>query len=211
MTSLPVIIIGVNPFGLEAAHIFQKNDVVIYGFLDDDPKKKDTSIGEIPVLGTADDESYFKLIGKNCGVFVALENPVERKKMIELILEEREVKPVNAIHPTANIADVKSLAYGIFIGSGAQILPETKLGDHVIIGSGAIVETGAQIADFASIGAGSVIGKEAIIENNAYVGIHSTIVGSVKVGKSATVGAGSVVIENVAASKRVFGNPAKAL
>ena len=66
MTSLPVIIIGVNPFGLEAAHIFQKNDVVIYGFLDDDPKKKDTSIGEIPVLGTADDESYFKLIGKNC-------------------------------------------------------------------------------------------------------------------------------------------------
>ena len=137
MTSLPVIIIGVNPFGLEAAHIFQKNDVVIYGFLDDDPKKKDTSIGEIPVLGTADDESYFKLIGKNCGVFVALENPTERKKMIELILEEREVKPVNAIHPSANIADVKSLAYGVFIGSGAQILPETKLGDHVIIGSGA--------------------------------------------------------------------------
>ena len=75
--------------------------------LDDDPKKKDTSIGEIPVLGTADDESYFKLIGKNCGVFVALENPTERKKMIELILEEREVKPVNAIHPSANIADVK--------------------------------------------------------------------------------------------------------
>lgn len=211
MTSLPVIIIGVNPFGLEVAHIFQKNDVVIYGFLDDDPKKKDTSIGEIPVLGTADDESYFKLIGKNCGVFVALENPTERKKMIELILEEREVKPVNAIHPSANVADVKSLAYGVFIGSGAHVLPETKLGDHVIIGSGAIIETGAQIADFASIGAGSVIGKEAIIENNAYVGIHSTIVGSVKVGKSATVGAGSVVIENVAASKRVFGNPAKAL
>lgn len=211
MTSLPVIIIGVNPFGLEVAHIFQKNDVVVYGFLDDDPKKKDTSIGEIPVLGTADDESYFKLIGKNCGVFVALENPIERKKMIELILEEREVKPVNAIHPSATIADVKSLSYGVFIGSGAQILPETKLGDHVIIGSGSIIETGAQINDFASIGAGSVIGKEAIIENNAYVGIHSTIVGSVKVGKSATVGAGSVVIENVAATKRVFGNPAKTL
>lgn len=211
MTSLPVIIIGVNPFGLEVAHVFEKNDIVIYGFLDDDPKKKDTSIGEIPVLGPADDESYFKLIGKNCGVFVALENPTERKKMIELILEEREVKPVNAIHPTANIADVKSLAYGVFIGSGAQILPETKLGDHVIIGSGAIIETGAQIADYASIGAGSVIGKKASIENNVYVGIHSTIVGSVKVGKGATVGAGSVVIENVAANKRVFGNPAKTL
>ncbi|MEY3646928.1 MAG: UDP-3-O-acylglucosamine N-acyltransferase, partial [Bacteroidota bacterium] len=42
MTSLPVIIIGVNPFALEVAHIFQKNEVVVYGFLDDDLKKKDT-------------------------------------------------------------------------------------------------------------------------------------------------------------------------
>jgi acetyltransferase-like isoleucine patch superfamily enzyme len=109
------------------------------------------------------------------------------------------------------VEELKLLSDTIYVNGRLSILPETKLGDHVIIGSGAIVETGAQIADFASIGAGSVIGKEAIIENNAYVGIHSTIVGSVKVGKSATVGAGSVVIENVAASKRVFGNPAKAL
>ena len=57
MTSLPVIIIGINPFALEVAHIFQKNDVVVYGFLDDDIKKKDTMIGEIPVLGTTEDDS----------------------------------------------------------------------------------------------------------------------------------------------------------
>mgnify|MGYP000359371787 CR=1 FL=1 len=47
MTSLPVIIIGVNPFGLEVAHIFEKNDVVVYGFLDDDPKKLEMKINNI--------------------------------------------------------------------------------------------------------------------------------------------------------------------
>ena len=87
MTSLPVLIIGVNPFALEIAHIFQKNEVVVYGFLDDDPKKQGTEIGEIPVLGTTDNSDYWNLIGKSCGVFVALENPVERKNMIELIEE----------------------------------------------------------------------------------------------------------------------------
>jgi sugar O-acyltransferase (sialic acid O-acetyltransferase NeuD family) len=211
MTSLPVIIIGVNPFALEVAHIFQQNNVVIYGFLDDDVKKKDTMIGEIPVLGTTEDESYWGLIGKSCAVFVALENQTERKKMIELIEEDRKTKPVHAIHPSAQIAHVKSLAYGIFIGANVSIGVETKIADHVIIGPGSIVETGARIEEFSQIGAGSVIGKEAQIDKNAFIGIHSTIVGSIKIGKGATVGAGSVVIENIPASKRAFGNPAKIL
>ncbi|MEN9958071.1 MAG: UDP-3-O-acylglucosamine N-acyltransferase, partial [Bacteroidota bacterium] len=159
MTSLPVIIIGVNPFALEVAHIFQQNNVVIYGFLDDDVKKKDTMIGEIPVLGTTEDESYWGLIGKSCAVFVALENPTERKKMIELIEEDRKTKPVHAIHPSAQIAHVKSLAYGIFIGANVVVGAETKIADHVIVGPGSIIETGASIEEFSQIGAGSVIGK----------------------------------------------------
>ena len=96
MTSLPVIIIGVNPFAIEVAHIFQINNVVIYGFLDDDPKKQGTEIGEIPVLGNTEESTYWDLIGKTCGVFVALENPIERKKMIETIEEEKLVD--RAVH-----------------------------------------------------------------------------------------------------------------
>ena len=88
MTSLPVIIIGVNPFAIEVAHILQINNVIIYGFLDDDPKKQGTEIGEIPVLGNTEENTYWDLIGKTCGVFVALENPIERKKMIEMIVHE---------------------------------------------------------------------------------------------------------------------------
>ncbi len=209
MTSLPVIIIGVNSFALEVADIFQKNNVVIYGFLDDDLKKKDTFIGEIPVLGTTEDEQYWGLIGKNCNVFVALENPTERKKMIETIIDDCKTKPVNAIHPNASIADVNSIGYGLYIGNGAILQPSCKIADHCAIGAGAVIETGAILDEFVQVGSGSVIGKEAKIENNAFIGINSTIVGSVKVGKSASIGAGSVVIENLPNSKRAFGNPAK--
>ncbi|MEY2794232.1 MAG: UDP-3-O-acylglucosamine N-acyltransferase [Bacteroidota bacterium] len=209
MTSLPVIIIGVNSFALEVANIFQKNNVVIYGFLEDDPKKKDAFIGEIPVLGSTEDEQYWSLIGKNCNVFVALENPIERKKMIETIIEDCKTKPVNAIHPEASIADVHSIGYGIFLGNNAIIQPSCRIGDHCVIGAGVIVETGVILEEFVQIGSGSVIGKEAKIENNAFVGINATIVGSIKIGKSASIGAGSVVIENLPNSKRVFGNPAK--
>ena len=211
MTSLPVLIIGINPFALEVAHIFQKNDVLVYGFLDDDPKKQGTEIGEIPVLGTTENSDYWNLIGKSCGVFVAIENPIERKRMIELIEEERKTLPVNAIHPSAQIAHVKSLGYGIYIGAGSLISPEVKIADHVIIGPGVILETGVQVEEYVQIGAGSTIGKEAKLDKNAFIGIHSTVVGSVQIGKGSTVGAGSVVIENISSNKRVFGNPAKIL
>jgi acetyltransferase-like isoleucine patch superfamily enzyme len=74
-----------------------------------------------------------------------------------------------------------------------------------------ILETGVKIEDYVQVGAGSTIGKEAKLDKNSFVGIHCTVVGCVVVGKSSTIGAGSVVIENVPASKRVFGNPAKIL
>ena len=209
MTSLPVIIIGVNSFALEIADIFQKNNVVIYGFLDDDPKKQNTFIGEIPVLGNTEDEQYWGLIGKNCNVFVALENPTERKKMIETIIEDCKTKPANAIHPNASIAEVGSIGYGICIGNGAILQPSCRIADHCVIGAGSIIETGAILDEYVQIGSGSVVGKEAKIENNAFVGINCTIVGSIKIGKSTSVGAGSVVIENLPSSKRAFGNPAK--
>jgi sugar O-acyltransferase (sialic acid O-acetyltransferase NeuD family) len=211
MTSLPVIIIGVNPFAIEVAHVLQMNKVIIYGFLDDDPKKKGAEIGEIPVLGTTEENTYWDLIGKTCGVFVAIENPVERRKMIETIEEDRKTKPINAIHPNALIANVKSLSYGIYIGAGSIISTEVKIADNVIIGPGVNLETGVVIEEYAQIGAGTTIGKGAKIEKNVFVGIGSTIVGSLTVGRGSTVGAGSVVIENVPTAKRVFGNPAKIL
>lgn len=211
MTSLPVIIIGANPFAIEVAHVFQLNNIIIYGFLDDDPKKQGTEIGEIPVLGTTEENTYWDLIGKTCGVFVALENPIERKKMIEMIEEDRKTKPVNAIHPNSIVANVKSLSYGIFIGAGSIISSETKIADNVIIGSGVILETGVIIEEFTHIGAGTSIGKGAKIDKNVFVGIGSTIVGSLIIGKGSTIGAGSVVIENIPNGKRVFGNPAKIL
>lgn len=211
MTSLPVIIIGANPFAIEVAHVFQLNNIIIYGFLDDDPKKQGTEIGEIPVLGTTEENTYWDLIGKTCGVFVALENPIERKKMIEMIEEDRKTKPVNVIHPNSIVANVKSLSYGIFIGAGSIISSETKIADNVIIGSGVILETGVIIEEFTQIGAGTSIGKGAKIDKNVFVGIGSTIVGSLIIGKGSTIGAGSVVIENIPNGKRVFGNPAKIL
>ncbi len=208
MTSLPVIIIGANSFGIEIANICELNKVVVYGFLDKDPKKKDLMVGEIPVLGTTEEEEYWNLIGKTCNVFVALENVKERESMIEHILEDRKTQPTNITHPSAQIAQAKCLSYGNFIGANAVIETESKLSEHVIIGSGAIIQSGAQIDQYAQIKARAVIGKEAKIGYQAYIGDGAIILSGIEIGKNASIGVGSVVIKNVENKKQVFGNPA---
>lgn len=211
MISLPVIIIGANAFGIEVADILQKSKVIVYGFLDEDPKKKDQMIGEIPVLGSPEDADYWNLIGPKCHAFVAIENPKARKTIIEDLIEDRKTAPINVIHPSAIVAETECLSYGVFVGPACIIQPKSRLDEHVILRAGAIVETAAQIGAYAQIGAGALIGKEAQIENNAFIGDRACVVAGLKIGKGASVGAGSVCIENVTASQRVFGNPAKAI
>ena len=65
--------------GRIAKEIFEHNQVVVYGFLDDDKKKHQTEVDDVNVLGSMDDEDFLKLIGKKCEAFVAVDETKLRK------------------------------------------------------------------------------------------------------------------------------------
>ncbi|AEI51739.1 acetyltransferase [Runella slithyformis] len=205
----PVLIFGAKGLGLVALDIFQRNNVVVYGLLDDDPNLHHTQIGEYTVLGNTDDDGFLKLIGKKCEAFVAIEARTERKDLVEMLNERRSVMPVNAIHDTAVISSFAEIGHGNLIGARVTFSPKAVLGHHSILHTGVSVEHDAIVGNYVNIGAGSVIGSGAVIEHDVFVGSGATIVSGVKIGKGASIGAGSVVVENVPAGSRVFGNPAK--
>ena len=45
--------------------IFESNDIMVYGYLDDNEALHGTTLGELSVLGQTDDQGFLKLIGKN--------------------------------------------------------------------------------------------------------------------------------------------------
>lgn len=47
----PVIIFGANALGRAAVEIFESNDIIVYGFLDDKEELHGQSIGELSILG----------------------------------------------------------------------------------------------------------------------------------------------------------------
>ena len=62
----PVLIIGANAIGKAALDIFTDNEVVVFGFLDDNKLSLNQEINEITVLGTTEEETYLSLIKDKC-------------------------------------------------------------------------------------------------------------------------------------------------
>ncbi|TAE40471.1 MAG: acetyltransferase [Runella slithyformis] len=205
----PVLIFGAKGLGRVALDVFQRNEVLVYGFLDDDTALHNTEISDIPVLGSTDDDGFLKLIGKKCEAFVAIEERSLRRNLVDMLQEKRKSQPVNAIHDTALVSALADIGHGNLVGARVAISATATVGHHNILQTGAVVEHGAVVGDFVNLGAGAIVGAEAKLENEVFVGAGAIIVAGVNVGKGASIGAGSVVIENVPKGARMFGNPAQ--
>ena len=191
-----------------SAHIFEANEIVVYGFLDDDKSLHQKEIDDAVVLGSTDDDGFLKLIGKKCESFVAIDDNKLRKSIVKLLQEIRHVQPVNAVHARASISEKAAIGYGNFIDHSAYLAPGSKIGSHCIVNTKVSLGVEAILGDFVQIGAGSTINSGVRIEDEVFIGSGVTIVSGITVGKGARIGAGSVVIAPVKAGATVFGNPA---
>lgn len=207
----PVLIFGAGNLGVTALDLFQRNNVVVYGLLDDNKDLHGKEFGDVSVLGDTDDDGFLKLIGHKCEAFVAISDTRVRKRLVKLLNERRKVQPVNAIHDTATVSTMATIGHGNLIAARAVVNPFAEIGQHCIIQSGAVIESRTKLGDYVQVGTGSLINSNVTIEEGAFIGTGATIVAGVTIGKNARVGAGSIVVENVEAGATVFGNPAKKL
>lgn len=207
----PVIILGAKGLGKVALEIFKSNEMVVYGFLDEDKSLHQTEIDFISVLGDVEDDGFLKLIGIKCDAFVAMDDNKYRKSLIELLLERRKVMPTNAIHQTAFVAESAQFGYGNLMNMGVKVGSQAKIANHCIFNAGVVLDYEVEVEDFVQIGAGSIISSNVKIEEGAFIGAGVVIVSGVTIGKNARIGAGSVVVADVKAKETVFGNPAKAV
>jgi sugar O-acyltransferase (sialic acid O-acetyltransferase NeuD family) len=205
----PVIIFGANALGRAAKDIFENNEVVVYGFLDDNKKLHKTELDEVMVLGDTDDDGFLKLIGKKCEAFIALDDNKLRKNIVNVLKEVRHVQPVNAIHSKAFVSPKAEIGHGNFIDFGAYLAPASKVGSYCLIHANSAIGVESKLGDLVQIGSGCNINANVEIEDEVFIGSGATVVSGVTIGKGARIGAGSVVIAPVKAGETVFGNPAQ--
>lgn len=192
-----------------ALDVFMSNNVVVYCFLEDKKDLQHQEINNITVMSSTDDPEFLKLLGKKCEVFVAAEDTAARKSTVNMLKEEYQVVPVNAIHKNASVSENAWLGHGNLINAGAVVNTNARVGDNCVVHSNAVVDAEATVGDLVQVGPGAIIGAGATVEDQAFIGAGAIVVAGIKIGKKARVGAGAVVIADVPANQTVFGNPAQ--
>ena len=205
----PVIIFGANYLGRIAKEIFESNEVVVYGFLDDNKKLHSTELDEVVVLGSTDDDGFLKLIGKKCEAFVAIDDNKLRRNIVKMLFEIRHVQPVNATHRLAHLSPKAAIGHGNFFDSGFTSGPGSTIGSHCLFHAQSHVGAESTVGDFVQVGAGTIINAGTTIEEDVFIGSGVTVISGITIGKGARIGVGSVVVAPVKAGETVFGNPAQ--
>lgn len=205
----PVLIFGAGDLGMQALDIFRRNNVLVYGLLDDHKELHGKEFGDVSVLGDTDDSNFLNIIGAKCESFVAIGEHSVRERLVETLTEQHKAMPVNAIHDSAIISDMAAIGHGNLISARVTIGAKSKIGHHCLIQTASVVDTSVTVGDFVTIGTGAIINDRVKLNDGVFIGSGAIIVAGIEVGKNARIGAGSVVVENVPAKATYFGNPAK--
>ena len=153
----PVIIFGANHIGRTAKEIFESNEIVVYGFLDDNKKLHTTEIDEVVVLGSTDDDGFLKLIGKKCEAFIAVDNNRLRNSLVQMLQEVRHVQPINATHRHALLSPKSEIGHGNLFDIGCTTGPGSRIGSHCILGANSHLGTESVLGNFVQVGPGAII------------------------------------------------------
>lgn len=182
----------------------------------DAAKKSGVSIQKAIVEGSAHasfynlpivDEAAFSF-SKKTSLHIAIGDNQARKRIAS---EQNICSYFTVIHPTAIIASDVTIGEGCFIGPGAIINANAKIGRHVIINSGAIVEHDVEIASYAHVCPGSVVAGGSKIGEGVLIGANSSVIPLISIGDWAIIGAGSAVVKDVPKKAIEGGVPSKNL
>ena len=206
-----IIVFGVCDLTKGSLDIFQKNNLMVYGILEDQTKWHHRTIQNIPVLGSTNDPAFLGLLNEACPYFIAYRPMEKRKDCLNFLRTQQDSIPISAIHPSVIMADAIQLGHSNYIGAQVSLASEVTIGNHCILHNGVIIESETHIHNWVEIGAGSIIGNQVTLEEEVFIGMGVTIISGVTIQKGASIGAGSVVLGNIKKGDVLLGNPAKSI
>jgi len=194
-----IAIIGAGGHAKVLVDLINKlNNYKIIGFYDDNSNSKLYNLKYLGRIIDIDASIEYFIIG--------IGNDRIRKKIYE---ENKNIKWVTLIHPSAILSDSISIECGTVICAGVIIQPDVEVGKHCILNTGCSIDHECVIGDFSSICPQATICGQVKIGEVCFIGANATIIQCIELGNDCIIGAGSVVIKNVDNFTKVVGNPGR--
>lgn len=141
--------------------------------------------------------------------FISIGDNNLRKKVFEKFSYGNKSFEINLIHKNSIISSSSKIPYQTFVGAGALINSNVKMGIGCIINTGAIIEHDSSIGKFTHVAPGAVVCGNVSIGDQCMIGANSVIKQGVKIDNNVIIGAGSVVLSDIKSNTIFAGNPAK--
>lgn len=107
--------------------------------------------------------------------------------------------------PSAVTSKSSVIGEGTFVGKGAVVNAEARVGKMCIINTSAVIEHEAQVGDYSHVSVGTVLCGQVIVSRSCFIGANATVIQNVTIGDDVIVGAGSVVLKDIASGEKVYG------
>ncbi len=193
----PVLIFGATLKGKIVADILQQNNVMVYGFLDDNTILQGKPYAYAIVVGTMHQPDLLNLLKEECYAFIALENQQKYQTLFQQLLQKHAtLSLVNAIHPSVNLNSTH-IGDGNCIQGGVQLEPEIIISSHCTIRNNVVIQCNSVLHNHVYIGANSTIGSNVIIEQNTTIEANVIIKDNITIGESSYIPAGAIIHDDV--------------
>jgi sugar O-acyltransferase (sialic acid O-acetyltransferase NeuD family) len=206
-----IFLVGANGHAKVVIDIIEKQQKYDVAFLyDTDPELEGANFFGYKVAG-----SEYELFDKpeysdvRVGIATVGDNRI-RAKVVDW-LNERSVRLVSAIHPSAQIGRGVEIGDGTVIMAGAVINPDTFIGNNVIINTKASVDHDCHVSDLVHIAPGATLCGGVSVGARSFICVGATILPGITIGENCTIGAGAVVTLDVPDAVTVVGVPARAI
>lgn len=204
-------IIGAGGFGREVAWLIERINSVeptwnVKGFIDDNTTIHGTLQDGYPVVGGC---NYLMATSQDVWVICAVGSAKSRKKIIEKLKNDSNVKFATLIDPSVMCSSRVSIGDGSIICAGTIITVDITIGSHVIINLDCTIGHDDIIHDFVTIYPNVNISGNVVIGECAELGTGMQIIQGKNIGKESIVGAGAVVVRDIPEKCTAVGSPAK--
>lgn len=205
-----VLLIGAGGHCSVIIDILKLNEIPVYGITDKDTGKIGSVIDDIKVIDNDDILYRLRENGiKNAIVTVGSIGDNSLRKILYNNALTIGFKMINAIHPSAIIAQNAILCNGTAVMAGVIVNSRSTIGNNVVLNTGCIIEHDAKLEDNVFIAPGVVIAGGVSIGEDSFIGLGARIIQNVRIGRNVLVGAGSVILKDVPDNSVITGVPGK--
>ncbi|MDG4595647.1 MAG: acetyltransferase [Candidatus Contendobacter sp.] len=199
-----------NPETIRMIRAVQRStsNVEFSGFLDNDPKKKNTNFYGFPVLGGL--ELVHELSNDNVGFVNLITGSTRTRYETSREIVASGGRLVNFIYPSIDLTMTR-LGVGLYLQEAVIVQAGVEIGDNTSIHMGALIGHETRVGSSVFIAHAVSVSGCCSIGDGTFIGTNATILPRIKIGKWATIGAGAVIKKDVPDYGIAVGNPGRVI